>query len=93
MGKELLAHFLQAGFTDARASASYDYFGTPQDVAFLHGFILEWFHAPRVVAAAVQHGLATQEQFDEWRRDLDEWKDMPAAFGAMAFGECLAAKP
>ena len=35
IGKELRNHFLEAGFSDVRASASFDSFGTPQDVGFL----------------------------------------------------------
>ena len=30
----------------------------------------------------LKSGLATREQFDEWRRHLDEWKDTLGAFGA-----------
>ena len=46
-----------------------------------------------LAGAATKYGLATQEQFDEWRRSLDEWKDDPGAFGCIAFGECLAINP
>ena len=90
IGKHLKARFLEAGFTDIRASASFDVFGTPEDVAFFHTFVTGWFLSPDVVAAATKHGLATHEQFDEWRRALGEWKDHPGAFGVVAFGECLA---
>ncbi len=93
MGKELKKAFLDAGFTDIRATASFDFFGRDEDVAFLHAFIMDWFYSPRVIAAATQFGLATHEQFDEWRWNLDEWKDAPGAFGAFAFGECIASKP
>ena len=93
IGKELRDHFLKAGFVDVRGSASFDSFGTPQDVGFFYQFVLDWFHAPEVVDAATKHGLATREQFDEWRNDLDEWKGTPGAFAALAFGECMATKP
>ena len=93
MGRELKARFVEAGFTDVRASASFDMFGTPEDVAFFHTFVSDWFFSPDVVGAATKYGLATQEQFDEWRRVLDEWKDHPGAFGCIAFGECLATNP
>ena len=93
IGKELRNHFLEAGFSDVRASASFDSFGTPQDVVFFFQFVLDWFHAPAVVAAAIKYGLATREQFDEWRSDLEEWRDTPGCFAALAFGECMATKP
>ena len=93
MGRELKRKFLEAGFTDVRASASFDFFGSTEDVAFFHAFIMDWFYSPEVIAAATKFGLATQEQFDEWRESLDEWKTHPGAVGAIGFGEAIATKP
>ena len=93
MGRELKDAFLEAGFSDVRASASFDFFGSAEDVAFLHAFIIDWFYKPEIIGAATKFGLATQEQFDEWRVNLDEWKDMAGAVGGMAFGEAIARKP
>ena len=93
MGKQLKRAFLDAGFTDIRATGSFDYFGGAADVAFLHAFILDWFYSPNVVAAATKFGLATQEQFDAWRRGIDEWKSDSGAVGALGFGEAIATKP
>ena len=36
-------------------------------VAFLHTFISDGFYSPDVIAAATKYGLATQQQFDDWR--------------------------
>ena len=93
MGKELKNAFIEAGFTNVRASASFDIFSTPEDVAFFHGFTGDWFHSPVVIAAAIKYGLATQEQFDGWRVALDQWKYHPGAVGGIAFGEAIASKP
>lgn len=93
MGRELKASLVEAGFTEVRASASFDMFSAPRDVAFLHNVATGWFFSSDVVGAATKYGLATREQFDEWRRALDEWKDHPGAFGCIAFGECLATNP
>ena len=93
MGKELKNTFLDAGFIDIRASASFDYFSSEEDVVFLRAFIDDWFYSPRVIEAATQFGIATKEQFDEWRRQLDIWRDHPGAFGAFAFGEAIGVKP
>ena len=93
MGKELKKVFLDAGFTNIKATASFDSFGTAEDVAFLHGFICDWFFMPQVIAAATAFGLATEEQFAAWRAAIDDWKDNPGAFGALAFGEATAFKP
>ena len=93
MGKELKSHLLDAGFVDIRASGSFDYFSSPADIAFLHAFIVDWFFMPRVVEAATQLGLATREQFDRWRLEMDQWKDEPGAVGGLAFGEAIGRKP
>ncbi len=93
MGKELKNTFLEAGFTSIRATASFDSFSTAEEVAFLRAFIDDWFYSPRVIEAAVQFGLATREQFDQWRQGLDEWSDHPGAFGGFAFGEAIGVKP
>ena len=90
MGRELKNAFLDAGFCDIRATASFDFFSTALDVAFLHAFIMDWFYKPEIVGAATKFGLATQEQFDEWRQGLDEWKSHPGAVGGLAFGEAIA---
>ena len=68
-------------------------FSTPDDVTFPREFIGDWFFMPRVAAAAVQFGLATQEQFDQLLIDMDNFKDAPGAVGARAFGESIWRKP
>ena len=92
-GKELKGALLEAGFGDIRVSMSFDSFSSAEDVAFLHGFITEWFFSPQVVGALLHFGLATQDDIDTWQRLLDEWRGLPAACGALAFGEAIAVKP
>ena len=93
MGKEMKNIFLEAGFSDIRASGSFDFFGTTEDIVFLHTFIVDWLFLPEVMAAAIKYGLATREQFDEARQSIDLWKSHPGACGAFAFGEVVASKP
>ena len=93
MGKELKSCLLSAGFVNITATGSFDYFSSVADVAFLHGFIMDWFFMPGVVEAATRFGLATREQFDQWREEMDWWKDQPGAVGGLAFGEVLGRKP
>ena len=93
MGRELKNYLVEAGFIDVQASASFDVFNTPDDVAFLHGFIIDWFFSPAVIAAATAYGLATHEQFEEWRAALEQWRGHAGALGAIAFGEAIATKP
>ena len=93
MGKELKHLLVEAGLTDSHLSASFDFFSSEEDVAFLHGFIRDWFFMPHVVEAATAYGLATHEQFHQWGEALDCWNEHPGAVGGLAFGEAIAAKP
>ena len=93
MGKELKNTFLEAGFSDISVGGSFDFFGTAEDVAFLHRFIMDWFYSPNVIEAATKYGLATHEQFDTWKQDLYDWRDAAGACGGFAFGEIIASKP
>jgi ubiquinone/menaquinone biosynthesis C-methylase UbiE len=38
MGKDMKAHFLEAGFTNIRITASFDVYSTPEEVAFIYAF-------------------------------------------------------
>ena len=93
IGRDLKNWFVKTGFEDVRASASFDVFSASEDVAFLHGFIMDWFFLPYVIEAATKFGLATHEQFDEWREALEVWKEHAGAIGAVAFGEAIGTKP
>ena len=93
MGRELKAAFVEAGFVDVRASASFETYDTADDLAFLHGLIVGWFFSPLTMAAAIKNGLASEEQFERWRRSLDEWMDEPGAFAAFAWGAAIGRKP
>ena len=93
MGKELKDALLTAGFVDLQATASFDFFSTAADVAFLRAFIEDWFFSTEVITAATTYGLATHQQFDEWRSEVEEWSSQPGAVGGLAFGETVAVKP
>ena len=91
-GRELKRLFIEAGFSDISASVSFEPFCTDEDIDFLHGFIIGWFLSPATVEAATKYGIATREQFDGWRRMLDQWKDTPGALAAFAWGEATGRK-
>ncbi|MDE0164265.1 MAG: methyltransferase domain-containing protein [Bryobacterales bacterium] len=92
MGKELKRRFLEAGFSGIQASASFEYYSTVEDVAFFHAFAGGWFFSADTRETAAKHGLATPEQFEAWLRMMDEWKDTPGAFAAVAWGEAIGRK-
>ena len=92
MGKELKRVFIEAGFSDIHASASFDYYGTPGDIAFFYNFVGNWFFSPDTVKAATKFKLATPAQFVDWRRTVARWKEVPGAFAAIAMGEATGRK-
>ena len=93
MGKQLKRVFLDAGFEDIHTSLTFEHFGSAEDVAFFHAFATDWFCSPATIEAAVEHGLETRQQFEDWRGDLARWKDEPGAIAAMGWGEALGRKP
>ena len=93
MGKELKRILLDAGFSDVRASASIEPFSTTEDIHFFHGFAAGWFFSPNVIEAITKYGLASRERIDDWRRELDEWRDFPGAFAGIGWGEAIARNP
>lgn len=93
MGLDLKNIFVNAGFVDVQTSASFDVFSTPEDVAFFHAFVNEWFLSDEVIAPATQFGLATKEQFEKWREDLNHWDGHPGSISAIAFGNAIGFKP
>ena len=69
---------LEADFTDIKVSASFDSFSSSADVAFLHGFISEWFFSPMVIAALTNVGLATPDQIELWKTCCTTGSKSPA---------------
>ena len=93
MGIELKGAFVEAGFSDVHASASFETFGNSSDVEFWHGYIMNYFLSPTEVQADITQGRSTQKAADEMRRSLGDWKNHPGAFASMAWGEAIARKP
>ena len=92
LGKEIKGVLIDCGFTDIRCSASFDSYGTAEDLEFYYQFILDWFFSEQLIERVTGLGIATREKFDLWRSELDNWQSNPAAFGALAFGECIGRK-
>ena len=93
MGRQLKGAFVAAGFADVRAGASFESYDTADDIDFLHGLITGWYFAPKTKGAAIEHGLASEAQFDTWQRSLDDWVNEPGTFAAFAWGEAIGRKP
>ncbi len=93
IGRQLKEQLLASGFSSVRASGSFDIYDSPSDVEFVHRFATNWFLSPEMAEAAIQYGVATAEQLAQIGTAYEMWKDDPAAFCALAFGEAIASKP
>ncbi len=93
MGKELKGHILDAGFANPRITASFDVYGTPEDVRFIYGLADLWFLSPEITEAAIKYGAATEELCKAIGVAYDRWRDHPGAICGVAFGEAVANKP
>ena len=93
IGRQLKEQLLASGFSAVRASGSFDVYDAPSEVEFVHRFATRWFLSPAMAEAAIQYGVATAEQLAQIRTAYEIWKDDPAAFCALAFGEAIASKP
>ncbi len=93
MGRGLKNAFIEAGFTNPRVTSSFETYAEPEDISFLHSFIVGWFFTPEIMQAAITYGLATKNQFDGWRIALDGFREHSGAMGCLAFGECIASNP
>ncbi len=93
MGKELKTVLLDAGFSNVRATVSFDSYGSPEDVDFAYNLITQWFLSPEITEAAIQYGAATRQVCDEIRVAAEKWRAHPGAIIGVAFGEAVAGKP
>ena len=93
MGKELKTRLDEAGFVDSRISASFDLYATPEDVAFIHSIVDQWFLSADMQDLAISFGASSDELVGGINEAYDRWKDHPGAVCALAFGEAVAYKP
>ncbi|MDE0824607.1 MAG: hypothetical protein OSB07_11680 [Dehalococcoidia bacterium] len=95
MGKELGAKYLEAAFVDIEVTATVgswfppsvpgapstsDEFGTP-------------LLGPQIVNPAIELGLATKEEFEQWNKDFITWQESPGASSGFVWGEAIGRKP
>ena len=95
IGKELGAKYLEAAFVDIEVTATVgswfppsvpgapstsDEFGTP-------------LLGPPIFNPAIELGLATKEEFEQWNKDFITWQESPGASGGFLWGEAIGRKP
>ena len=93
MGKDLKTQLSRAGFADARISASFEMYSTPEEIEFIYGFANQWFLSREMTETAQQYGASTVELAEAIRVAYERWRDELGALCALAFGEAVAYKP
>jgi hypothetical protein len=82
MGSELKGTFAEAGLSIVQATASFESLSSEEDRKFMYGMFVDIILEPSQVQSDIDRGLATKEQFDEWRGVIDEWWEHPGSFAA-----------
>ena len=93
MGSELKSAFAKAGFSMVHASASFESLSNDSDRKFMYDMFEEVILEPDLILSDIERGLATSDQFVEWRRAVDEWWEHPGSFAATSWGEAIGRKP
>ena len=93
MGRDLKAAFVEAGFTNIRATVVFDSHGTDGEVEELYDMLGGWFFSEETMSEATSSGMATPDDFDDSQLALERWRSHPGAFGATASGEAIGWKP
>ena len=93
MGKDLKTHLDAMGFVNARITASFDMFTTPDEIAFIHEIADSWFLSSEMQEVATGFGASSEDLAGDIGDAYNRWKDHPGALCALAFGEAVAVKP
>ena len=93
MGKDLKRHLVEAGFADIRTSASFEDYSGRKQIDHFHKLLKRWFLSAAVTDRAKLYGAATDSLFSTIEEAVDQWRDHPGAWAAIAFGEAVAVRP
>ena len=95
MGKELGAKFSEASFGNIDITGKFDYWCppvTPGAQSASDEFIGAFLGAP-TFDSAIEQGLATKEEFEQWNKDFITWQNSPGACVGSIWGEAIGRKP
>ena len=95
IGKELKGKMFDAGFVDIEATGMVESCCKPSDPGepTLFDSIKEVFLGTIISGQAVDLGIATQAEFDQWNKDFLVWQDTPGAFAGVIYGQIVGRKP
>ena len=89
MGRQLKCFFINAGLEGVKPGYGADFFESPEDVAFLEKFLLEW----ALSREFAEKNSETEEDFNRWREQVRRWSQRPGAVGCFHFGHAVGHKP
>ena len=89
MGRQLKTFFVNAGLEDVEPGYGADFFESPQDVAFLEQFLLEWALSREVG----ENSSGAEDDFSRWREQVRRWSRRQGAVGCFHFGHAVGRKP
>ena len=89
MGHQLKTFFVNAGLEDVEPGYGADFFDSPEDVAFLEQFILEW----ALSREFGENSSGAEEDFNRWREQVRRWSRRQGAVGCFHFGHAVGRKP
>ena len=95
IGKELKGMMFDAGFVDIEATGMVESCCKPSDPGepTLFDSLKEVFLGTIISGRAVDLGIATQAEFDQWNKDFLVWQDTPGAFAGVIYGQIVGRKP
>jgi ubiquinone/menaquinone biosynthesis C-methylase UbiE len=93
MGSELKSALAEAGFSIVHASASFNSYSSDDDRKIRYDSFESLILDPETIQSDIDSGLATSDQFIEWRSALDAWWEHPGSFAAASWGEAIGRKP
>ena len=89
MGRQLKTFFINAGLEDVEPGYGADFFESPEEVAFLEKFLLEWALSQEFT----EKNSETEENFNRWREQVRRWSKRQGAVGCFHFGHAVGRKP
>ena len=89
MGRQLKTFFINAGLENVKPGYSADFFDSPEEVAFLEQFLLEW----GLSRDFAENSSGSEDDFSRWREQVRRWSRRQGAVGCFHFGHAVGRKP
>ena len=89
MGHQLKTFFINAGLENVEPGYGADFFDSPEEIAFLEKFLLEWALSQEFA----EENSGAEDDFNQWREQVRRWSRRPGAVGCFHFGHAVGRKP